>query len=264
MRESGGGSTTPGIAHAGAGEIAGAARAPGYLETPAGRVAAGLLRHHLPRDQRGHPGARRGARPARGRRLRLTRVRAAAGRGVRPRRGSSMPSSAPSSPARSPPLGGCSASGSRRAPSRRPATPTRWIPRSGRDAARGAAGQATRRPAGGRAACPRAAARPLPPAAGGLRGRVRPRGDRRGRRCGRSAGIHHLAGVELYRGRPIFHGLGNFVFSDIDGAAAARAVRERPRPARAGVHAPRARDRRRPHRPRSTRDWFANPRRSRA
>jgi poly-gamma-glutamate capsule biosynthesis protein CapA/YwtB (metallophosphatase superfamily) len=30
-----------------------------------------------------------------------------------------------------------------------------------------------------------------------------------------TTGIHHLAGVELYRGRPIFHGLGNFVFSDI-------------------------------------------------
>ena len=30
-----------------------------------------------------------------------------------------------------------------------------------------------------------------------------------------TSGIHHLAGVELYKGRPIFHGLGNFVFSDM-------------------------------------------------
>ncbi len=30
-----------------------------------------------------------------------------------------------------------------------------------------------------------------------------------------TSGIHHLAGVELYCGRPIFHGLGNFVFSDM-------------------------------------------------
>lgn len=30
-----------------------------------------------------------------------------------------------------------------------------------------------------------------------------------------TSGIHHLAGVELYQGRPIFHGLGNFVFSDM-------------------------------------------------
>ena len=30
-----------------------------------------------------------------------------------------------------------------------------------------------------------------------------------------TSGIHHLAGVELYKARPIFHGLGNFVFSDM-------------------------------------------------
>ncbi len=30
-----------------------------------------------------------------------------------------------------------------------------------------------------------------------------------------TTGIHHLAGVEIYHGCPIFHGLGNFVFSDI-------------------------------------------------
>ncbi len=30
-----------------------------------------------------------------------------------------------------------------------------------------------------------------------------------------TTGIHHVAGIELYRGRPIFYGLGNFVWSDI-------------------------------------------------
>ena len=30
-----------------------------------------------------------------------------------------------------------------------------------------------------------------------------------------TTGIHHLAGVELYNGGVIFHGLGNFVFSDM-------------------------------------------------
>ena len=30
-----------------------------------------------------------------------------------------------------------------------------------------------------------------------------------------TSGIHHIAGVEIYRGKPIFYGLGNFVWSDI-------------------------------------------------
>ena len=30
-----------------------------------------------------------------------------------------------------------------------------------------------------------------------------------------TSGIHHVAGVEIYRGKPIFYGLGNFVWSDI-------------------------------------------------
>ena len=48
-----------------------------------------------------------------------------------------------------------------------------------------------------------------------VRRRVRAGGDRCRRDVVVTSGIHHLAGVELYQGRPIFHGLGNFVFSDM-------------------------------------------------
>ena len=30
-----------------------------------------------------------------------------------------------------------------------------------------------------------------------------------------TTGIHHVAGIEIYRGKPIFYGLGNFIWSDI-------------------------------------------------
>jgi poly-gamma-glutamate synthesis protein (capsule biosynthesis protein) len=30
-----------------------------------------------------------------------------------------------------------------------------------------------------------------------------------------TTGIHHVAGIEIYRGKPIFYGLGNFFWSDI-------------------------------------------------
>ena len=30
-----------------------------------------------------------------------------------------------------------------------------------------------------------------------------------------TTGIHHVGGIELYRGKPIFYGLGNFIWSDI-------------------------------------------------
>ena len=55
----------------------------------------------------------------------------------------------------------------------------------------------------------------LPPAAGEFVGEFGRAAIDAGADVVVTSGIHHLAGIELYGGGAIFHGLGNFVFSDL-------------------------------------------------